>query len=169
MSFGPDYMISSFVNEAKLFDMEYVDDPQAEIQKLIQRTGTDGIVVDIPRVGSFKRKEWEIQQESRFKLTVHPVNMTGAVDELLNKESPQAFNVLMKLFESLGPSIASNRPISTTYIDMDLDPAKLADVEIMLGPLTSDADKIIVEALLKPFPNAVIYDSVFKGKLRNKG
>jgi hypothetical protein len=169
MSFGPDYMISSFVNEAKLYDIEYVDDPQAEIQKLIHRTGSDGIVVEIPRVGSFKRKEWEIQQESRFKLTVHPVDMTEAMEELLRKDSPQAFNVLMKLFDSLGPSIASNRPISTTHIDLDLDPAKLADVEIMLGPLTLEADRIIVEALLKPFPNAVICDSVFKGKLRDKG
>lgn len=168
MNFGPDYMISSFVNEAKLFDMEYVDDPQAEIQKLIHRAGTDGIVVDIPRVGSFKRKEWEIQQESRFNLTVHPINMTGAAEELLTKDSPQAFNVLMKLFESLGPSMASNRPISTTHIDIDLDPVKLADVEIMLGPLTSEADRIIVEALLKPFSNATICDSVFKGKLREK-
>ena len=34
MSFGPDYMISSFTNEAKLFDIVYVEDPQEEIKKL---------------------------------------------------------------------------------------------------------------------------------------
>ena len=52
---------------------------------------------------------------------------------------------------------------------MDIDPSKLANVEIMLGPLTSEADRIIVESLLNQLPNAKVVDSVFKGKLREKG
>jgi hypothetical protein len=65
-------------------------------------------------------------------------------------------------------ALKGNTDISVSKAHSDIL-EEIADVEIMLGPLTSDADKIIVEALLKPFPNAVICDSVFKGKLRNKG
>lgn len=85
MSFGPDYMISSFTNEAKLYDIVYVEDPQEEIKKLIVPAGKEGIVVSTAQVGTFKRKEWEIQQESRFKINVHPVNMAGAINEMIKK------------------------------------------------------------------------------------
>ena len=168
MNFGTDYMVSSFVNEAKLYDIVYVEDPQEEIKKLIVPTGKDGIVVSTTQVGTFKRKEWEIQRESRFKINVQPVNMAGAINEMVSKKDIKPYEILISIFETLGPSIAANKPINTTHIDLDIDPLKLANVEIMLGPLTSEADRIIVEALLKPFPNATICDSVFKGKLRDK-
>lgn len=169
MSFGPDYMVSSFTNEAKLFDIVYVEDPQEEIKKLIVPAGKDGIVVSTTQVGTFKRKEWEIQQESRFKINVQPVNMSGAINEMVSKKDIKPYEILMSIFETLGPSIASNKPINTTHIDLDIDPSKLANVEIMLGPLTSEADRIIVESLLNQLPNAKVVDSVFKGKLREKG
>lgn len=169
MSFGPDYMISSFTNEAKLYDIVYVEDPQEEIKKLIMPAGKDGIVVSTTQVGTFKRKEWEFQQESRFKINVYPVNVEGAINENTNKKDLKPYNILMSIFETLGPSIATNKPINTTYIDLDIDPLKLANAEIMLGPLTSEADRIIVEALLSQLSNAKVVDSVFKGKLRNKG
>ena len=155
MSFGPDYMISSFTNEAKLYDIVYVEDPQEEIKKLIVPAGKEGIVVSTAQVGTFKRKEWEIQQESRFKIN--------------KKMDLKPYDILMSIFETLGPSIATNKPINTMHIDLDIDLSKLATAEIMLGPLTSEADRIIVEALLSQLPNAKVVDSVFKGKLRDKG
>lgn len=161
MNFGEDYMLSSFFNEAKLYDMEYVDDPQIEIKKLIRQIENDSITVDFSRIGSFKRKEWEMQQESRYKITAMPVDVPKPNEGHLSK-------ALESVFMSIGSCFVKNKPISTTHIDLDIAPTKLAGIEIMLGPLTSEADKIIVEALLKPFPNAVICDSVFKGKLRGK-
>lgn len=59
-------------------------------------------------------------------------------------------------------------PIATNYIDLALDPAKLSDIEITMGPMTSDADRIIVESLLTPYPKARICNSKFLGKLREK-
>ena len=38
----------------------------------------------------------------------------------------------------------------------------------MLGPKTSLADKIIIDALLRDFSNTKIIDSYFKGKIRDK-
>lgn len=78
-------------------------------------------------------------------------------------------NVIVKVFDSIGPSLGSNKPINTTYIDLPLDKDKLQHIEVMLGPLTTEADRIIVESLLKPFTNHAIIDSLFNGKIRDKG
>ena len=73
----------------------------------------------------------------------------------------------MKLDETVYPSLVRNKTIKKTFFDMPLDPVKLNNIEIMLGPMTDDADEIIVRSLLKDFPNAQIKFSKFKDKLRN--
>ena len=45
ISFGQDYIASSFTNEAKLFDIVYVEDPQEEIKKLIVPAGKNGVLI----------------------------------------------------------------------------------------------------------------------------
>ena len=45
-------------------------------------------------------------------------------------------------------------------------PEILDNIEVMLGPCTSEGEKAIVEALLKGFKNYKIKDSLFKGKIR---
>jgi len=168
ISIGDDYFMTSFVNKAKLYDIEYVDNPQAEIDKLIMPTNNGGIIVDITGIGTIKRTEWAMQEESRFKITVQPADVSGAAKDVLNNSSALPFDFLYNTFDTIGTSLAINKPISTTYIDLELDPVKLADIEIMMGPLTTDADKYIVESLLTPYPNAKIVDSYFLGKLRKK-
>lgn len=42
------------------------------------------------------------------------------------------------------------------------------DIEVLMGPMTTEADRIIVDALLKPFPNAKVGVSKSWGKLRSK-
>lgn len=168
INFGKDYFMTSFNNEAKLYDVEYVENPQEEIEKLITPTKNGGIIVDTTRIGSFKRKEWEIQKESRFKITVEPADVYGAAKDTLESQSAPIYNFLYKMFDSLGTSIMTNKPIETTYIDLTLDSKKLESMEIMMGPLTTEADRIIVESLLSPYPHAHISNSVFWGKLREK-
>lgn len=168
MNFGKDYFITSFNNEAKLYNVEYVDNPQEEIKKLIKPTEDGGFFVDTTRIGIFKRKEWAMQEESRFKITVQPANVCGAAKEALNMPTAPLYNFLTKMFDTLGSSMITNKPIDTTYIDIDLDSKKLNDIEIMMGPLTTEADIIIVESLLNSFPHSHICKSIFWGKLRDK-
>jgi hypothetical protein len=167
MSLDVDSIMSSFINEAKLYDINYVDDPETEIKKLIMSTG-NGFVVHTDRLGTYKRKEWSMQQESRFKITVLPADALTAVKEASSNQDTSSHPFLYKMFESLGPSIKENKPINATYIDLELDPEKLADIEIMMGPLSSESDRIIVESLLSPYPQAKIINSFFCGKLQEK-
>lgn len=163
---GEDYFDSVFNNKAELYDVNYIEDPKTEIEKLIIPTDNGGILIPLERIGTFKRKEWSIQQESRFKITFLPADIQGIMKQGVN--TPQDF--LQKAFESIGQSIAINKPITTPYIDIDLDPTKLADIEILMGPLTDEADRFIVESLLKPFQirSNAIQNSIFLGKLRDK-
>lgn len=168
MNLGSDYFMTSFNNEAKLYDVEYVDNPQDEINQLIRNTGNGSIVVDTPRIGIFKRKEWAMQEESRFKLNVQPADVYGAAKEALNNPSAPICDFLCNMFDTIGASLITSRPIETTYIDLDLDINKLANMEIMMGPLTSEADEIIVKSLLAPYSHAHVSKSNFWGKLREK-
>lgn len=167
LTLGVDSIMSSFINEAKLHDIHYVDSPETEIKKIIESTG-NGFVVNTDSIGTFKRKEWAMQQESRFKITVLPVDAFAAAKQTSPSPdaSPNAF--LFKMLETLGPSIKKNRPINRTYIDIELDPEKLAELEIMMGPLTTESDRIIVESLLTPYPQAKIINSFFCEKLQEK-
>lgn len=65
-------------------------------------------------------------------------------------------------------SLAQNYKVHTEYVDLPIRLDALNNIEIMLGPTTSLADKIIVEALLRDFSNTKIIDSYFKGKIRDK-
>ena len=44
----------------------------------------------------------------------------------------------------------------------------LNNMEIMMGPQTSDAQRLIVEALVQDLSNITLTDSKFKGKVRGK-
>ena len=164
--FENDYFYSSFINEAKLYDVKYVDNPSEKIQELIQPSGK-GFFINTEEVGIYKRKEWAMQKESRFKVNVMPINSDSLEPESSYfKKNPLNYEV--KLVESIGPSISQSKPIQITHIDLDLDPLKLQTIEITLGPLTTEADRYIVESLLSPYPKSTIKDSFFLGKLREK-
>jgi len=168
MGIGVDYFYSSFMNEAKLYDIEYVEDPEEKIKELIQPAGKSGIYIQAPNIGTYKRKEWSIQKESRFKVMVQPIDINYVAKNAKTQDG-NGTDILLKTVESIGPSIALSKPITKMFIDLPLMPEKLEDIEIMMGPLTTEADKIIVESLLAPYKDAVIKNSSFYGKLREKG
>lgn len=65
-------------------------------------------------------------------------------------------------------SLKENYKISLLYKDMPIKKEALDNIEIMLGPNTSEGERAIVEALLTSFPSHTIKDSYFKGKIRFK-
>ena len=163
INFGYDFLTLSWFNEAKLHDIIYTDNPEKEIKNIINQTNDGDILMPIHLVGIYKRKEWAMQQESRFKIFVLPANCADSI-----KSSNNADSAMSNILSSLATGLVKNAPIATNYIDLALDPAKLSDIEITMGPMTSDADRIIVESLLTPYPKARICNSKFLGKLREK-
>lgn len=158
-----DYLIFANINEAKLHSIDYVDNIQEEINNLIQ-SDPENVYINNGRLGLIKRKEWSFQQEVRFRIIVSPVTPNATNVQKTNNPSSSLSNNML----TIGNCIATSKPVSCSFIDLDLDTEKLADIEVMMGPLTSEADKIIVESLLLSYPNAKIYNSVFLGKIREK-
>lgn len=155
-------MITPIQNEAKLYNVIYVDDPQAEIKKLVESKESYAISYNTKDAGLYKRKEWKFQNESRFKISVFPINpdMVKAPKEMT------PFNSIWAMMESLYPSIQTNSPININHFDISLKEDSLRSIEVMLGPMTTDGDRILVEALLREYNDAKILDSYFKGKIR---
>ena len=180
-----DFIYSCINNEAKLYDVEYVDNLEEMVRELVQTDGTNSFQIHTPNIGLYKRKEWAMQQESRFRIQVMPIDLIQAFQQLklngtitpvdilqsnngVKTDGKVLIDVISTLFNSIGASLVQNKPIKKTYIDIDLDPEKLNNIEVMMGPLTSKADKIIVESLLNPFTGSTIKNSTFYGKLREK-
>lgn len=162
-----DYFYSCITNEAKLYDINYEDNPELKIRELIRLSHKGGLLVSTPYIGLYKRKEWAIQQESRFKVLLHPVDLLS-VARNIDLQQGNALDCFMALFENVGASLAQSKPIKKSFIDLPLMPEKLDNIEIMMGPLTTEADRIIVESLLSPYPKALIKNSAFYGKLRER-
>lgn len=167
IDFKANCFISSFMNEVKLYDISYVKDPKKEVKELIKVCNNNGALINTTDSGIVKKEEWKFQKESRFKITVLPLNTNFLNSALIKKpKSDNPYYAMCALFEALPPSIGTNTPISLKNIDINLDPQKIQTIEVMMGPMTSDGERFIVEALLKEFSDAKITDSYFKGKIR---
>lgn len=159
-----DYFISSFINEAKLYDVNYIPNPQDRIKRLIIKAGNNGAAINTNDVGMYKREEWEFQKESRFKITVLPI----CPHFIKTRNTGNPFDHIYNLMYALGPSIGINHPIKTQYIDIPLNLDKLNHIEVMLGPQTSEGEKTIVKMLLKEYPQSTLFKSYFDGKIKKK-
>lgn len=161
--YGEDFMIDSYVNHAKLYDVNYVDDYTTKINDYAENLGT-GFYINTEDVGLYKRMEWAMQQECRFKIFAFPRNT-----HTLLKTPNANVDVVKQQFDIVQSfaTLIQNKPIQETYFDIQLDEKKLSNIEIMLGPLTTESDRIIVEALLKDYPKAKIYSSSIKIREKN--
>lgn len=160
---GDDYFVSSFMNEAKLFDVIYTNDYKEKINALITKEGNN-IQIDTGHLGLYKSERWKFQNESRFKIIVMPKN-----NKFVNvSDKASDFDILFNMMSSLVPSMSSQSPIKIKHIDVGIKEEKLNEIEVMMGPETTDAERFIVEMLLSKFENSSIKDSYFKGKIKSK-
>jgi hypothetical protein len=80
-----------------------------------------------------KRKEWSFQKEVRFVLFGTSIE---------NKKNEFNHQYIIN-------SIVAKEPFSCNYVDLLLGNTFFNNIEILLGPLTSESDKIICESLLE--------------------
>lgn len=156
-----DCIAISFQNEIKLHDIVYVSNPQKEIYNAVKN---DGNVIDwnIGEIGKYKGKEWESQNECRFKINVLPF------DESCISDCKDVFHTLYQLMTSISKSTIFNKDISLEYIDIKLSPDKMNKIEVMSAPQTSDAEKEKVRKMLESYPNSKFLFSRIDGMINPK-
>ena len=162
-----DYLLIPTFNDPKHFEheVEYVDDPAALYEGMVTENIREngGIEVLFNRthmMGRYKGKPWEHQKEVRYVLFAMPgVPMTekGLGDEEYHK----------RLLPHMIKCIRERRGPSTTYIDLDLDPATLGKMVVTLGPLAAAGEEALAEAVIKTHaPSVTLSESVLAGTIR---
>ena len=75
---------------------------------------------------------------------------------------------IIEVIPEIVRSIEKDYKPQTTELFMPIKDDALNNMEIMMGPQTSDAQRLIVEALVQDLSNITLTDSKFKGKVRGK-
>ena len=121
------------LNHKVLYDIQYVENVENIDKKIFKSMGEQKGLY-LPEVGVYKSKDWEFQNECRFKLYAMPMKPFFA-----------------NRVYSLPDVVANNIPPKVSYIDVPLAFNALNKMNILLGPKSTDAEKVIVGALMEKY------------------
>lgn len=131
-----------------IFGPTEVDYSNEHVEDVIEDRFGGGLKVFYPlKIGNKKSTHWSFEDEVRFKL----LSFNAMVGE-------ESIEKLLEKMKRVMPAIDDS-----IYIDAPVDEKHLLNMEILLGPKTDDADRIIVEALVEKFK---INGSVSKSELQ---
>ena len=166
--FTDDYFILPNILNKNQFErkVQYVSD--------IQQVYKDTVILDIgpqgkanlqiSKVGDlagYKHEVWQFQSELRFVLFILPslpLPPSGLSDEKYVEQLPS--HIINCIYRGIGPSIQC--------FDVDINPNVLDNVVVTLGPLATDGERFIVEALLEKYTKrGIVRSSSLTGTIRN--
>lgn len=169
--FGSDYCAAQQNNLTKLEEVKYIDSPRFAVNDLVSISGNT-LSIKTSNWGLVKSKEWAIQQESRFRIQTLPLNYAYVKSysaEILNTMDRMVLTkAIIEVIPAIVRSIEEDYKPQTSELFMPIKDDALNNMEIMMGPQTSDAQRLIVEALVQDLSNITLTDSKFKGKVRGK-
>ena len=169
--FGPDYCAAQQNNLTKLEEVKYIDSPRFAVNDLVSISGNT-LSIKTSNWGLVKSKEWAIQQESRFRIQTLPLNYAYVKSypaEILNTMDRMVLTkAIIEVIPAIVRSIEEDYKPQTSELFMPIKDDALNNMEIMMGPQTSDAQRLSVEALVQDLSNITLTDSKFKGKVRGK-
>lgn len=146
-----------------LIEVEYTEDVSLIRPKIYKEEQHGGIIkknISVKELGKYKRKCWEFQKEYRYKIIVAP----WSIDELKNIQSKRAPEELMKLLDRV---LKEDDARYCDEIFLELADDAFEGMEILLAPKTTEADYIIVNALLEKYCTGIDV-KVEKSKIRIK-
>jgi hypothetical protein len=125
-----------------LYDIRYTDD----LSDVENRIFTDSGRVDSKMLGRYKSKVWSFQNECRFIINIIPI-------KAWDKEGGQGY-------------IDTSFPMNLTHYDIPISASVFENMDVMLGPGVTEAERLLVAALMHKYLNRQDYkESVFTGKL----
>ena len=147
------YIIPIFDYENDVFyrRIKYVDDVFQYTKDAIQINNIKGdrgdMHMKMKPFGYYKHKRWEFQDETRFVLYALPCN------PMLEGSNPEISSIVMQ-------SLLTNKSLPFTYYDMELKDDIFDSIEITLSPSSTDAQRVIIQALIDKYaPNVKIHNS----------
>ncbi|MFV0587152.1 hypothetical protein [Bacteroides reticulotermitis] len=149
------FYISSYINDVCVKDTIYVEDIIPYYQNAIMSVGP-GVVFSHDNIGLYKKREWALQEESRF--IIHAIPFTRSL----------LTNHPLSLPEAVGDAYRNQTELCEKALFIPLRQEALNNIRILMGPLSTEQDKKRVESLLDKFNIKIqIQDSVLKGDLHD--
>lgn len=113
----------------------------------------DEFKIKLNLVGTHKAKIWEFQSEWRFMLKVFPLSNNPIFGNDYLQDAITSFRQGVRI------------PITEHFVE--IDPIKFQQMEILLGPKHTNADKIMVKSLINTYnPTATLKVSHLHNKIR---
>lgn len=152
--------IQNYDNDLFFRQIKYVDDISVFTKDAIQLTNVKGdrgdMHVETKLFGYYKNKRWEFQDEVRFVLYSLPVN------PMLEGENPEISSLVIQ-------SLLGNKSLPFHYYDMSLKDDAFNNLQITLSPSATEAQKLIVQALIDKYaPSAKLEESTLGKVVRLK-
>jgi|SRR5690554_1513591 len=148
----------SFKNDWWPLQVVYTDEENLLKQKLIEYDAkSDKSSLNAYELGKYKSLVWSFQEEWRFRIFC----FNAISPDLEQKLGQDAY--FDRLFNRIR-DFSSGVP--TKYLFLDLSSEALGELEIVLGPKTDEAQKIIVESLVEKYSkSARVTESSLSGKI----
>ena len=163
-SLGSGYIIAPlYFSDFFCGPITYVQDVESQYAAAIRRNVSESGNVNLqisglPKLPRLKSDSWEFQDEYRFHLLALPTPGSSSSDD-----SPESVN----RGDLISHAFINNVDPGVRYIDVPLAQQSLDELVITLGPKSTAAERIIVEALVEQYaPNAQIQDSALAGSVR---
>lgn len=136
----------------KFYPITYTDDQQFLTPKVRHETPDNGLTVALDTLGKHKPEIWAFEKEWRFRLIIHPYGIT--------QMDPMNTLPLRRAFED-------EKELSLKEYFLEISEEAYSQMEVLLGPLSTDSDEIIVNALIQKYnPAAKSCPSNLRGKIR---
>lgn len=149
--------VSKFQINLDFFELrkvQYSDSLNKLNPEIIKKRDDGKYYTNIVGLGEWKRTQWRFQNEWRY--IIYSYHKDIKAEEYSNKND---YIKDIERFTDIPEGIYAN-----------ITDEGFENMEIILGPNTTEADRIIVQALVDKYNNkiSVIEDSFLKGKVRNK-
>lgn len=109
-------------------------------QDILKLNGTNiNLTIDMNNFGIYKIKEWEFQKEARFIIAIFP-SFSNDYRELSTNSN--------KFVNDIMCSIVTKKKSPLTYFDVDINQDALNNIEILMGPKSSEEDYNEVKKLI---------------------
>lgn len=141
-------------SEKYLFEVEYTDESDKLNPNIYSENG-EKFIISLNKIGLFKSKHWTFQSEWRFIIKIFPF--------IQAQETNENYDLLIDSIKS----IRNGRDLPFTDYFVNINEFKFKEMEILLGPKHSDADRIIVESLISKYnPTAKLLISDLHKKIK---
>lgn len=140
-----------FENDKFVLKVEYTDDEEKIYPKLLEYNAEkDETVIKSSLLGQYKRKEWEFQDEVRYRMIYFPIQVG-------NKDN----------YELIKENIRKQVDLPFQHRYLKIKKQYFDEIEITMGPKMTTGECEIVKLLVEKFcPTATIKESKFKDKIR---